>query len=1602
MDLTARPAKSSRFVIWYGRPRTEETEERDLLLGRLGFPDLSALHGVPGDGIHPDLRDDAAFFLDYTGLGKLCVAVRHDPDARIASSREILDKSVVTLELSVRASNCLRHAGIETIAELVRWSPDQILELPSAGRKTRDEIIEALLRKGISSPSLTAPFLTGSKKSIDPNSKLTGSEFRLETLLSTAEAGFDELLRHRLKLIGIRSLADLAQQEASWIRATADLEPTALVDLASGLRNRGLQWGMKLPTWQCDHYAELEDAFAPEILETIRIGLVPVVCAEEPATVNVADSLTEELELLFPKKTDPRDRTIVRAYFGLGGDLPLTLEETARQFDLTRERVRQIAKPFDRALDEIGQHLPWLEEALAILAALTPCSAEEAETVLQTRGIVSTPIRLEGLLKIAERASIQHSFVLEGQRRLLLDQAMTDTVRKAISYAAQMVSHWGIATKDEVLEYISCDPLSRLAESIWEVIPEIAWLDKGAKFLWMPTGRNAIANRLVNILGVTPVLDLHDAYEGIFRDGRVNRDRVPFELLAAFCEQYPWCLVTEGKVSATAELPRTDESSHDDIIVGFLRETSGIGWRDDLWRRAQSVGISKPSFDRLLSDSNVLVRHAGSLYGIIGTSAPNALPNHAEVEITEESVEEETVDAPVWTMAHSESGLLAGCDPVAPLFPFKVLALISAKAASFDGLWSLAELALSASDRKMLRLWGESGNWDFRRDGRKEITVGGVRMGGRHAISLTFLLFCSEVARDDAIEGEVWPAISFALGDSLRRSLFAQPSVPKPILRDSTEEVCRNLRLRHVFGREGEQSWMRTVFLQFGFTRRGMKSLDRWLSARECVPVAVEDLLDPSRGLLSQSFTSMWQTLLEVRWRTIDLPKADASLEGNPWVLPECRVDLLNQALARRQRENVETDSDPEAGYRLLLDKTMRLGNEPSFEFHLNPAPPAWCNGERYTLEVGDRRLPISRKDDHWQFDQTPTLIIPMDEPCVEIALTQRRVSVMQEKLHLDLRPIGDFAFYNLRSGTELTPDEQSTRTSAAIAILCKSEISVQPEPPEYIAVFGGHWKLMLFQHGLPQDLIVVDHQGVQWKIIGDKDGSKANSVSNIKVSIGNGWWGGEVQVRVVCPPERNLRARNLIVSGQNVELALLRHNEFVGRIRLAPELEGRTSASVFCENAGWITRFSVAIDLPPFAGVALENENGWIVLDGTADIDLRSMRGRKLKVRPPLHDGAKKDFREWALLEGERLVARPRQNSEELRGLEALGEPLSLAYGPYNNQERWHQLARSVVDTGNIHGLSKQSSQNWTINLSQPIGLGSDHAVWIWMFRDRSPQKLDNTSWTEVEGEIKCTTSPGETLGFAVSYRGVWLGSKWVDGSWDIIRRWVNNSPDWRQSAAWLRWWRAPVRHTELCGEIEMRVRREPVSTICGWLLDEPDGESARQSEGQEEPWQLMTRSFLWDWQPNSTESVEILKHFDVWTGDADSDMRCDNYEVLLSTNPMLLVQVAKNGAEVLYENATKRDLAALLRCLRNRILEPQAGVRWEDAYHEACLAASTDLNVDEQFLLKSVVGDARRYVRGELADSRNLKLALGSLLLRQIVAARLLEEVAEEWTKR
>jgi DNA-directed RNA polymerase subunit alpha len=63
---------------------------------------------------------------------------------------ENLFKSVDELELSVRSANCLKHADIKLIGELVQKTESEILATKNFGRKSLNEIKEILAEMGLS------------------------------------------------------------------------------------------------------------------------------------------------------------------------------------------------------------------------------------------------------------------------------------------------------------------------------------------------------------------------------------------------------------------------------------------------------------------------------------------------------------------------------------------------------------------------------------------------------------------------------------------------------------------------------------------------------------------------------------------------------------------------------------------------------------------------------------------------------------------------------------------------------------------------------------------------------------------------------------------------------------------------------------------------------------------------------------------------------------------------------------------------------------------------------------------------------------------------------------------------------------------------------------------------------------------------------------------------------------------------------------------------------------------------------------------------------------------------------------------------------------
>ncbi len=73
-------------------------------------------------------------------LGELAVATTRD---------DILSKSIAELELSVRASNCLRAANISTIGQLMEYSKQDLLNIKNFGRKSLNEILEKLKLYGL-------------------------------------------------------------------------------------------------------------------------------------------------------------------------------------------------------------------------------------------------------------------------------------------------------------------------------------------------------------------------------------------------------------------------------------------------------------------------------------------------------------------------------------------------------------------------------------------------------------------------------------------------------------------------------------------------------------------------------------------------------------------------------------------------------------------------------------------------------------------------------------------------------------------------------------------------------------------------------------------------------------------------------------------------------------------------------------------------------------------------------------------------------------------------------------------------------------------------------------------------------------------------------------------------------------------------------------------------------------------------------------------------------------------------------------------------------------------------------------------------------------
>ena len=150
------------------------------------------------------------------------------------------------------------------------------------------------------------------------------------------------------------------------------------------------------------------------------------------------------------------------------------------------------------------------------------------------------------------------------------------------------------------------------------------------------------------------------------------------------------------------------------------------------------------------------------------------------------------------------------------------------------------------------------------------------------ACCCSWLLKRPDVKREKDTSGP--PSVA-PFPNSVERALFAHGQ-PREAFKDAMEASARKLNLRHVYGQEGTQEYYLSVYLQFGFTRRGMARLANWLVGQPTTEAI--QYLSGARGaaVRSESFTQLWDTLRNYRTNNITEARARQTLAENPWVLP--------------------------------------------------------------------------------------------------------------------------------------------------------------------------------------------------------------------------------------------------------------------------------------------------------------------------------------------------------------------------------------------------------------------------------------------------------------------------------------------------------------------------------------------------------------------------------------------------------------------------------------------------------------------------------------------------------------------------------------------
>jgi len=948
-----------------------------------------------------------------------------------------------------------------------------------------------------------------------------------------------------------------------------------------------------------------------------------------------------------------------------------------------------------------------------------------------------------------------------------------------------------------------------------------------------------------------------------------------------------------------------------------------------------------------------------------------------------------------------------------------------------SSLWSLAEIWADNDDFCWLCEWtkqlhsGVAYRCLVEQPWRK---FEGTDFSYAAGIGILLLMSAEGIARREASEGSLWSTIHQGyFSGATKHVLFAQGH-PTRAYKDAIELATYQFKLRHVFGMEAMQHWFDTVYLQFGFTRRGfMGRLPEWL-AGQVQTQAVQLLL---RGKMSShTFQELWQSLLEYRRKSITEQQLLKRLSNNPWILPEWVEDLVSQASAKPHLGSsgigdIATVRAEKVIDRFLDNPILRWDppSPPQFICHIANLVHLDLMESTYDLVIGGRhrwRL-FKRVDGSYKVEPTDEIILPVVAPSLVANLVAPDGQVAYS-LTLQLWDENeDITAFRPSTGKSFDPWRNITSSETAVILLIAPDLTVEPQPAQWYNL--GIAKLFYLSRGWsPQTSVLLQGELLWRSDLASQSSTSGRAIKDAtQVSIYEAprklQFGGKIRLRISFPG--NVELVFIRSGGQSIGFACQDATQAITEsIPLQPGLFAREGNNklelhLVLRSQGRVVPIRSTVDLH-ITGVAMQTTDNWEVLDGSSTITVE--QGKMQPVKFFLVDTGK-----WVLLEGDTRV-----DSLEIgkigrpigSGLTGFGAPLTLQEGSiYNVQcHESYVLAKEVVDYGIVAEVVidpvGMAARTLSIRLSHLMELDAHYTI-VWWDEDSALYTFAPECYEQQGYDMWWLAAIPERLTqplvLAIAYDGIRLGT-WWNANWShILQKMPVCEP--LIIGAMLRWFHLPLLSDSFRSDVQQFAYAYPAEVLAAWIGEAGLLRDIRHS-GSSEGWLAVIRTIFGQWRPNAatTESI-IIRLGGNPTETGWGEVLTSTAWKLLRVRPLLMGRVIQQWIEgICIPQWGTQQAQVLIRILLFEVAgvtsnRNEALHRQKEALEKEVAEMMADEGVDSAFVEKALIQRAISILQGQAisaTDEHNIAAILKVASFRRLLSMRILEKISQNITDR